>query len=187
MDGTSTFFFVLLGFGLGIFLWQRRKAALQTKLETFEVPVMLPVKHETTCAFHGEPHTWESHSAVDAFTKEKSEKMICMKCGVISGSEKQFSPDGLQKLKRQIERMKAEMKLREEFELLRIQETEALYLEFLMTSSPMPGQDALKAAFLAGQDSSGEATVRAMKKLAARQAERLTEVVQGIPGIKRED
>lgn len=159
MDTLGMLAFVLLGFGIGVYL-RRRAARLQReKLANFKVPVFLPAVPGTLCTDKKEPHSWETLPVMDPFTGKSASKMICLDCGAIADDRNlQLSPDGLKKLKQQIEDMK-------ELQLLQSETEEAAFRDFMKNhDTTLTTTELLRSAFFTGLDSSDKVRARAYEK-----------------------
>lgn len=71
-------------------------------LRSSEIPVYRPVDESTTCSAKGEPHKWQTVLLMLPNGENSRESLVCLKCGVIHGTEDQFYPEGVEKINAQI-------------------------------------------------------------------------------------
>jgi len=174
---------LILGFGLGIKLYtfykKKQAEALKKTLDSSPIPVFMPLDESTTCSAKGEPHSWEELNLMDVGSRSSSAKLVCMKCGVINGTEKQFSQAGLENIKKQraiLEETKAFMQELDDF-----RETELNRMAKIVADVP-PLEDAFRAgykAFLEIED-------RVAEKVAERKRKMFEEALAKIEGIKKD-
>lgn len=173
---------LILGFGLGIQLYtfykKKQSEALKKAMDSSPIPVFMPLDESTTCSAKGEPHAWEELNLMDVGSRSSSAKLVCMKCGVINGTEKQFSQAGLENIKKQktlLEETKAFMKELDDF-----RETE---LNRLARNNR---EEFREQIFKAGYKAFLEIEDMVAAKIEARKRKMFEETLAKIEGIKKD-
>ena len=184
----STIFGVLLPFAYFNYkAWQLKKKALK-QMQT-QVPMFGPVKQGTTCdTMDIGRHDWKSVPIVkredfNPNNPQPEDTLICMKCGVMSGTKNQFYPEGLETLKRNIAAAEEQRAFAEEIESFRKRELERRYYAFIeKTLVPQNDPELLrvfhKKVYDLGVQSVEEIAQEIGKKIEAKQQERVLEMVK---------
>lgn len=174
---------LILGFGLGIKLYtfyiKKQKEALKKSLDSSPIPVFMPLDEATLCTAKGEPHSWEELNLMDVGSRSSSAKLVCMKCGVINGTEKQFSQAGLENIKKQraiLEETKAFMKELDDF-----RDAELIRRAMLVSN-----ESVIRDAFAKGYKSFLEIEDMVAEKVAEKKRKMFEEALAKIEGIKKD-
>lgn len=174
---------LILGFGLGIKLYtfykKKQAEALKKTLDSSPIPVFMPTDESTTCSAKGEPHSWEELNLMDVGSRSSSAKLVCMKCGVINGTEKQFSQAGLENIKKQraiLEETKAFMKELDDFREAQLKQ--------IMSACCFDSVQ--ENRFKSGYDAFLQIEERVAEKVDARKRKMFEEALAKIPGIKKD-
>jgi hypothetical protein len=173
---------LILGFGLGIKLYtfyiNKKRKELKEAMDKSPVPVFFPVDESTTCSAKNEPHQWESLNLMDVGSRSSTERLVCLKCGVINGIDRQFSQAGLENIKRQqkaLEEAKAFAKELEDF-----RETE---LNRLARDNR---EEFREQIFKAGYKAFLEIEQMVEEKIMARKRKLFEEALSKIEGLKKD-
>ena len=121
---------LILGFGLGIklYIFYKKKQAesIRKAIDNSPIPAFFPEDESTTCSAKGDIHEWESFQTLEVSRGVSESKMVCMKCGVISGTGRQFSQKGLENIRRQKKVMEETKAFMEELEAFRESELDIM-------------------------------------------------------------
>lgn len=135
------------------------------------MPMIGPLEEGTTCACHGKRHTWESVPIVTPKNFDPNNpgqppapSLVCMECGVISGSEDQFTPDGLALLKQKIQAMNEQKAFAEEIQQFRKKELERKFYNFMENTLVPKDEEARKNGFYKKIYDLGIESVEAVEK-----------------------
>lgn len=174
---------LLLGFGLGIKLYvyyiNKKRADMKKALDKSPIPVFMPVEEATTCSAKNEPHQWEELHLMDVGTRNSSPKLVCMKCGVINGTERQFSQAGLENIKKQKTILEEAKAFAQELENFRQEELTRM----AVNSSENEREEML---FKQGYKAFIEIEDMVVDKINARKRKMFEEALSKIEGIKKD-
>lgn len=174
---------LLLGFGIGIKLYvyyiNKKRVEMKKALDSSPIPVFMPLEEATTCSAKNEPHQWEELNLMDVGTRNSSPKLVCMKCGVINGTECQFSQAGLENIKKQRAILEEAKAFAQELEDFRKSELERLIKESCFDYVQENRFRSGYAAFLQIEDMVAD-------KINARKRKMFEEALSKIEGIKKD-
>jgi hypothetical protein len=167
----------LLGFGLGIkiyiFYKKSQKEKIRKAIDSSPIPVYMPTDLQTTCTAKGEPHRWERLAMMNINSKEPMDTLVCMDCGVISGTNNQFSQAGLANIKRQQEITKQRNEFLEELKAFEEAELTAM-------ANWASDNEKDNALFRAGYAAYSEIAAKLEAKVVEKKAQMYKELVEKI-------
>ena len=167
--------------------WRMKKEALK-KIQK-QVPMFGPIKPGTTCdALDIGRHDWKSVPIVkreefDPNNPQPKDTLVCMKCGVMSGTNEQFSPEGLEALKKNLAVAEEAKAFSQELEEFRKKELERRFFSF-MEKSLVPEKDPEllrafhKKLYDLGVQSVEEIASEINMKIQRKQQERMMETIK---------
>lgn len=175
----STIFGLLLPFlYFQLKLRKLRKKAI-AKMEQ-QVPMFGRVRPGATCdTMDIGRHDWKfvpiaKKEDFDPNNPEAQDTLVCMKCGVMSGSDNQFSQQGLEVLKRNIEAMESQKAFAEEVEEFKKNELERLYYSYMERTGMLPDKNGFYRQLF---DYATEATLEVDMKIAQKIQQRQMDIL----------
>lgn len=167
--------------------WKMKKIALK-HMQT-QVPMFGPIKPGTTCdSMDIGRHDWKSvpiakREGFDPNNPEVKDTLVCMKCGVMSGTKEQFSPEGLTVLKKNIQAAEEAKAFAEELENYRKKELERRFFDFFKNNM-IPDKDPQllrafhKKVYDLGVKAVEEISFEINQKIQAKQQERIMSMIK---------
>lgn len=177
-----TVFGWILGAGLGAWLISRsrakREAARQKALDRSPLPVIGRANVMNTCPAKKELHDWKELPIMDAMTRSQKVETICMKCGVFSNGLQQFSPKGLENLKKQMKAMEETNKFYDGLEAYRKAELERMASEYAAKANKDVPHVGYREAYLDGYEAFLLIESKIGQKIEAKKKEQIEELMR---------
>lgn len=149
-----------------------------------QVPMFGPVKEGTTCdAMDIGRHDWKSvpiakRENFDPNNPQAEDTLVCMKCGVMSGTKNQFTQQGLAVLKQNIELMESQNAFAKELEKFREEELNSLFHTALEDNDAVDGEGIFREFFDQGVKATLDVDQKIHQKIQQRQMDIITSAMQ---------